>query len=181
VNLVALVQAGAEHVQGPSSPFDVNFGMFFWTWAVFLALFFVLKRFAWPAILKATEQRERRIRTQLEEAEKMNAEAQGLLEEHRALMTNAHGQVHAMLAEAKTVAERERESMLAKARQEQQQVLERAQREIRLERDRAINELRREAVDLSLAAASKVLQTRLDSEADRRLVTEFLQSVEKGA
>ena len=86
-----------------------------------------------------------------------------------------------MLAEAKSVAERERESMLAKARQEQEQILERAQREIRLERERAVAELRRDAVDLSLAAAGKLLETRLDNEADRRLVTEFLQSVEKGS
>ena len=177
MNLVALVQAATEG-RNPSSPFEVNFGLFFWTWLVFLALFLILKRFAWPAILKATEERERRIRTQIEEAEKMNAEAAALLGEHKRLMASTRDQVHAMLAEAKSVAERERESMLAKARQEQEQVLERAQREIRLERERAVAELRREAVDLSLAAAGKVLETRLDSEADRRLVTEFLQSVE---
>jgi F-type H+-transporting ATPase subunit b len=180
MNLLALIQA-AEEGGGPSSPFSVNFGLFFWTWLVFLALFLILKRFAWPAILKATEERERRIRTQLEEGEKMNAEAAALLEQHKRLMASTKEHVHGMLAEAKLVAERERESMLAKARQEQQQVLERAQREIRLERERAVAELRRLAVDLSLAAAGKLLETRLDSEADRRLVTEFLQSVEKGA
>jgi F-type H+-transporting ATPase subunit b len=180
VSLIALVQAAAEG-EGPSSPFEVNFGLFFWTWLVFLALFLILKRFAWPAILKATEERERRIRTQLEQAETMNADAAALLEEHKELMAKTKEHVHAMLADAKTVAERERESMLAKARQEQEQILERAQREIRLERERAVAELRREAVDLSLAAAGRLLETRLDSEADRRLVTEFLQSVEKDA
>ncbi len=178
--LILAVQEGAA-AGGPSGPFSLEPGLIIWTWLVFLALFLLLKRYAWPAILKATEERERRIRTQLEEAEKMNAEAKALLEEHQRLMASAKEQVHAMLVEAKTVAERERESMLAKARQEQQQVLERAQREIRLERERAVADLRREAVDLSLAAAGKLLETRLDSEADRRLVTEFLQSVEKGA
>ena len=180
MNLVALVQAAAGG-EGPSSPFEVNFGLFFWTWLVFLALFLILKRYAWPAILKATEERERRIRTQLEAAETMNADAAALLEEHKRLMASTKEQVHHMLAEAKSVAERERESMLAKARQGQQQILERAQRELRLERERAVAELRRVAVDLSLAAAGKLLETRLDNEADRRLVTEFLQSVEKGA
>jgi F-type H+-transporting ATPase subunit b len=180
VNVIAFVQAAAEG-GNPSSPFEVNFGMFFWTWVVFLALFLILKRYAWPAILKATEERERHIRTQLEEAEKMNAEAAALLEEHKRLMASTKEHVHGMLAEAKSVAEREREHLLAKAHQEQQQILERAQRELRLERERAVAELRREAVDLSLAAAGKLLETRLDSEADRRLVTEFLQSVEKGA
>lgn len=167
-----------EH-EGPSSPFEVNFGLFFWTWVVFIALFFVLRRFAWPVILKSTEERERRIRHQLADAEKMNAEAKALLEEHRRLMASAKGQTHALLAEAKALAERERESLLAKARQEQEQILERAKREIAFERDLATMQLRREAVDLSLAAASKLLEAKLDSEADRRLVTEFLESAEK--
>ncbi len=97
------------------------------------------------------------------------------------MMASAKDQTHALLAEAKTVAERERESLLAKTRQEQEQLLERAKREIAAERGRAVTQLRREAVDLSLAAASKLLEAKLDSESDRRLVTEFLESVEKRA
>jgi F0F1-type ATP synthase membrane subunit b/b' len=40
-----------------------------------------------------------------------------------------------------------------------------------------VAELRREAVDLSLAAASKLIEKRLDSETDRKLVQEFLSSL----
>lgn len=177
VSWLAVLQ---EHEAAPATPFEVNFGLFFWTWVVFIALFFVLRRFAWPVILKNTEERERRIRQQLADAEKMNAEAKALLEEHRRLMASAKGQTHALLAEAKALAEREREALLVKARQEQEQILERAKREIAFERDRATAQLRREAVDLSLAAAAKLLEARLDDEADRRLVTEFLESAEKG-
>ena len=52
---------------------------------------------------------------------------------------------------------------MEKTRQEQEELLARARREIGAERDRAIEELRREAVDLSLAAASKLIGERLDS------------------
>lgn len=171
--------AVAQGSEGPASPFEVNFGLFFWTWVVFVALFFVLRRFAWPVILKNAEERERRIQKQLAEAERMSAEAKAVLEEHRRMMSGAKDQAHALLAEAKMVAEREREALLAKARQEQEQVLERARREIGFERERAVAQLRREAVDLSLAAAGKLLETKLDNEVDRRLVSEFLESVEK--
>ena len=46
------------------------------------------------------------------------------------------------------------------------------------ERDRAVAELRREAVDISLAAATKLLGERLNSENDRRIVQEYLGSLE---
>jgi F-type H+-transporting ATPase subunit b len=62
--------------------------------------------------------------------------------------------------------------------QEQQQLLERARREIGSERDRAIAELRAEAVELSLAAASKLIGERLDSDTDRKLVQQYLAGLD---
>ena len=46
------------------------------------------------------------------------------------------------------------------------------------EKERAVTALRREAVDLSLAAASKLIEERLDDEANRKLVTGYLGSLE---
>lgn len=175
--LLALQEGEHAAAGAPTSPFDVNFGLFFWTWLVFAALLVLLWKFAWPPILRATEERERRIKRQLEEAERMNAEAKAALEEHQRLLAGAKGQAQALLAEAKVVAQQERETLLHKTREEQEQMLERAKREIDAERERAITALRREAVDLSLAAASKLIQERLDDEANRKLVTEYLNAL----
>ncbi len=166
--------------EGFSSPFEVNFGLFFWTWVVFILLFLVLKRFAWPPIVRATEERERRIARQLEESDKMNAEAKAALGEHRSLLAKAKDEAQGLINEAKTLAQREREQLLSKTREEQDQILERAKREISAERERAVAELRKEAVDLSLAAASKLIQQRLDSDADRRIVEDYLGSLGRG-
>ena len=177
--LGALLQEGeaAGHA-GPVSPFEVNFGLFFWTWIVFIALFLVLKRFAWPAILKATEERERQIAKQLGEAEQANAAAKATAEDQRKLLAEARSQAQSMLAEAKVTIEKERAAALEKTRQEQEARLERARRDIGEERDRALLELRREAVDLSLAAAVKLVGERLNREDDRKLVMDYLSSLE---
>ena len=58
-------------------------------------------------------------------------------------------------------------------------MLERARREIDAEKEKAILALRKEAVDLAIAAASKLLEQKLDSEADRRLVLDYLASLEQ--
>ncbi len=177
--LFLLLQEEGAHVAGaPSSPFEVNFGLFFWTWVVFFGLLAVLYKFAFPAIIKTTEERERRIKHQLDEAERMNAEAKVSLEQNQRMLAGAKDQAHALLAEAKTVAQKEREVLLHKTREEQDQMLERAKREIEAEKGRAVVALRREAVDLSLAAASKLIEARLDDEANRKLVTQYLGSLE---
>jgi F-type H+-transporting ATPase subunit b len=180
--LALLVQEhAAEAVQehGPASPFDLEFGLIFWTWLVFLALLFVLSKYALPPILRATEERERKIASQLEDAQRANADAQQALDEHRQLLSGARDESAKLVAEARLVAERERESLLAKARQEQENILDRAKREIVAERDRAVAQLRREAVELSLAAAAKLIEANLDNAANRKMVEDFIASVEK--
>jgi F-type H+-transporting ATPase subunit b len=177
LSLVPLLQEpGGE--QG-FTPFSINSGLIFWTILVFGVLLVVLWRLGWPALLKSVEERERRIQQQLDEAERARAEAARLLEEHKRTIAAARSEAQEMVAKARAVAEKERETLLAKAREEYEQLLERARKEIGAEKEKAILELRREAVDLSIAAASKLIEAKLDTEANRRLVMEYLVTLEQ--
>jgi F-type H+-transporting ATPase subunit b len=174
--LLTLAPQDPGHAAG--GPLTVEGGLMFWTLVVFGLLLAVLWKFAWPALLGAVEARERALEEQIAEAERNRAEAARLLEEHRKLVADAKTTAHQIVAEAKSLAERERAVALEKTKQEQDELIARARREITEERQRAIEELRREAVDLSLAAASKLVGTRYDGEADRRLVVDYLASME---
>lgn len=171
---LALLLLFASEAEGSSSPFSLEPGLIVWTWIVFIALFLALRRWAWPALVRATEERERRIQKQVEEAERVNAEAKRLLEEHKALVAGGRAEAQDIVARAKAVAQKERDALLAKGHEEQERLLERARREIAEERDKAVQALRREAVELSIAAASRVVEANLDSEANRRLVVDYL-------
>ena len=170
--------APIQEQHAASGPLTVEFGLMFWTVVVFLLLLLILKKFAYPALLGAVEARERALQEQLDAAERNRAESEALLAEHKKLLAEARMQAHALLVEARTTAEKERALAMEKTQEEQQQLLERARREIVDERDRAIAELRQEAVDLSLAAASKLIGERLTSETDRKLVQEYLASLD---
>jgi F-type H+-transporting ATPase subunit b len=169
-------QAGHEASGGP---FDINPGLIIWTLVVFGILLVLLWRFAFPAIVKSVEDRERRIQKQLEEAEKANAEARALLEEHKKQVAAARNEAQDILAKAKTISQKERETLLAKAREEYDALLNRARKDIDAEKEKAIQALRREAVELSIAAASRVIEANLDTDANRKLVSEFLESLGK--
>jgi F-type H+-transporting ATPase subunit b len=161
------------------TPFSINSGLIFWTILVFGALLVVLWRLGWPALLKSVEDRERRIQQQLDEAERARAEAARLLEEHKRTIAAARNEAQEMVAKARAVAEKERQTLLAKAREEYEQLLARARKEIGEEKEKAILELRREAVDLSIAAASKLVEAKLDTDANRRLVMDYLATLEQ--
>jgi len=175
--LVAAPAFAAEE-GAAAGPLVVNGGLMIWTLVIFGILLLVLRRFAWPVVLGAVRDREKALEDQIAAAERNRAESAKLLEEHKQLLAEARTSAHALIVEAKGMAENERAVALEKTRHEQEELLDRARREIVAERDRAVQELRREAVDLSLAAAGRLIGQRLESDADRTLVMNYLTTLE---
>jgi F-type H+-transporting ATPase subunit b len=172
-------RAAAQGGSASPNPLTVDGGLMVWTLVVFGLLLFILKRSAWPVLLSAVRERERRLEQQLAEAEENRAEAARLLEQHRQLLAGARAEAQEFLSKAKALAEKEREVLLAKAREEYDALLSRARKEIEAEKDKALLALRRDAVELALAAAAKLVEATLDSEANRRLVTRYLETIEQ--
>ena len=67
--------------------------------------------------------------------------------------------------------------MIEETRKQQQEMLERARRDIEAETVKAIDELRREAIDLALAGASKVIEKNLDDAQNRKLIESYLATI----
>ncbi len=169
--------AQEDHGDGPVNLLDPNVGLMFWTVIIFVILLAVLWKWAFPAILGAVEERERALAAALAEAKRDREEAAALLAQHRAQLDASRADAQRLIAEGRAVGEKLRTEMLEDTRQEQQALLERARREIEGEKDKAIAELRREAVDLAIAGASKVIEKNLDDQSNRKLVEQFLADV----
>ena len=170
----AALAAPAEGGGGLMSP---SGGLMFWTLLIFLVLFLILKRFAYPAILGAVEAREKALEDAIEGAKRDREEAARLLEEHRRQIEAARTEAQRFIAEGRATGEKLRADMIEQTRQQQEEMLTRARQEIENEKSRAIAELRREAVDLALAGASKVIERNLNDQENRRLVESFLGSI----
>ena len=166
-----------QAVEAPKGPFAINPGVSIWTLVIFGILLVVLARTAWPAILRAVEEREKKIQAQIEAAQRANQDAQRVLAEYQQKLTGAKTEAQELVAAGRQAADKVREEILVRARAEHEELIRRARREIVAEREKALADLRREAVELSLAAAGKVLERNLDTEADRRLVQEYLNTL----
>ncbi|OYV65497.1 MAG: ATP synthase F0 subunit B, partial [Gemmatimonadetes bacterium 21-71-4] len=113
------------------------------------------------------------------DAKRDREEAGRLLADHKQQIDAARGEAQKVIADARTTAEKMRNDLLEKARAEQQATIERAAQEIRREKERAVAELRREAVELAILGASRVIEENLDSDKNRRLVEQFLATVQR--
>ena len=157
---------------------EVAPGLMIWTLVAFGLTFFVLKRFAFGPIQKTIDERRRRIRESIEEADRARVEARRLLEEHRSLIGQARGEAEHILAEARRVAEAQRQRVREETDADRQRRLEETRRQIEAETQRALEQIRAEIADLTLVAASKVTRKALDQDDHRRLIEEAIAELD---
>ena len=172
-----LAQEAAGEKAGGGGLMSVQINLMFWTLLIFVILYLLLRWKAFPAILGAVEQREKALQDAIDAAKRDRDEAQRLLEEHQRQIDAARGEAQKLIADGRAVAEKMRTDLLEQTHHEQQTMLERARREIETEKERAIAQLRREAVNLAIAGASKVIEQNLDNTKNRQLVEGFLSSL----
>jgi F-type H+-transporting ATPase subunit b len=167
----------ATHEPASGGLVSLQFNLMFWTLLIFGILYFILRRFAFGPITAAVEAREKALEEAIEGARRDREAAAKLLEDHRTKLEAARDDAQKLIGEGRSVAEKMRQDLLDQARREQQDILQRARQEIDTEKQKAIAELRREAVDLALAGASKVIEQNLDSTKNRQLVENYLSSL----
>ena len=172
--LTAVAQEGKADLLSP------NGGLMFWTIVIFTILLVVLSRFAFKPMLAAVEARERSLQAAIDDAKRDREEAARVLAEHRAQLEKARSEAQQLIADGRATAEKLRHDLMEQTKAQQQEMLDRARREIETEKTNAIAALRREAVDLAIAGASKVIERNLDNDANRALVEGYLGSVSLG-
>ena len=153
---------------------QVTPGLMIWTVICFLVTFFVLKRFAFGPIQTIIDERRKRIREALDEADRARAEARKLVEEHRALMAKARGQAEEILTEARQVAESQKKRLKEELEVDRKRRLEETARQVEAETARALELIRAEVADLTVIATRKVTGKVLDEKDHKRLIEEAI-------
>ncbi len=174
-----LLLAQEGHAEGSStSMFDPKAGLMFWTLLIFVFLLVVLSKYAYKPLLASVEAREAALEKAITDAKTDRAEAAKLLAEQQKQLAETRADVQKVMADARTATEALRAEMLDKVKAEGADMLDRTRREMQAEKEKAIAELRREAVDLAITGASKVIGRNLDSATDRSLVESYLAGLD---
>lgn len=159
--------------------FDTHFfsSLIFWEIISFAILLWVLYKFAIPPIVEGLNTRERKIRETIEQADRSQAAAEKRLQDYEAKLRGAAEEAEAILAEAKNKAQRLLEDNEQRLRVESDRIKSETTQEIDRERRKALQDIKREAADLALLVAEKVLTRSLSDDDHRRLANEALAAV----
>ena len=157
---------------------DPKVGLMFWTLLIFVFLLVVLSKYAYKPLLAAVEAREAALETAIGDAKRDREEAARLLAEQQKELAVTRADVQKVMADGRAAAEALRAEMMDKVKAESADMLDRTRREIQAEKDKAVADLRRDAVDLAISGASKVIGRNLDSATDRAFVESFLAGLD---
>ena len=153
-------------------------GLFIWTIITFLVLVALLAKFAWRPLLEALERREKLIARAIDDAEKARADLERVQQDAAKILAEARVEGEAIVGRSRAAADRLGEELRQKASAEAAGILKKAEREIQLETTRAIEQVRREAVELSVAIASKILHRNVSAEDNRTLIEDSLRQLD---
>jgi F-type H+-transporting ATPase subunit b len=156
----------------------LDFGLTIAVVGVLMILFPVLNSFYFKPLADAINERTHALESTFGEAETLRSEMTKMKSDYEqrlaATEAEARSQIQAQIREAQNL----RQTLMAEASSKADEMVKRAQQEIEAEKQKVLGQLRREVVNLTITASERILGENMDSDKNRRLVTEFIDTVE---
>jgi len=134
-------------------------------------------KFAYPAVRKTMNDRTERIRTNLDNAERVRTEAETILEDYQRQLNDARSEANRIIEEARQTADSLRRDLMTRAEAEVAELRQRSQEDIRAAQERALAELRAAVADIAIGAAEVVVKRSLDRQTNIQLVEDYINTV----
>lgn len=141
--------------------------------ATCILVFFVIK-FFWKPIKKNIDTRREYIKQNIDNAGKLNVEAQANLEKSNKKIKDANVEARRIKESAEAEALLVRQNILDKAQDEAEHKLKVAEEQIKKEREEAKQEIHDEIINVAMMAASKIVEREINKEDNEKLVEAFL-------
>jgi F-type H+-transporting ATPase subunit b len=144
-----------------------DLGLLVWTLLAFLVVFFLLKKFAWPAIIKGLSERETNIANSIASAEKIKLEMAQLKNENEALLAKAREERAILLKEAKETKDKIINDAKDEAKAQAAKIVADAQASIHQQKMAALTEIKNQVGNLVIEVSEKVLRRELSNKQEQ--------------
>jgi F-type H+-transporting ATPase subunit b len=156
----------------------LNFSVTFFITLVNLAILFVVMRaILFKPVSKFIQSRQSQVKAEIDAAAQQRSEAEQMKADYEAKLAEAKEQSAAIIRDAKVIADRQADSIIAKAKAEAQARMQSAEEAIKSEQQAAAAAFRSEAAALVIAAAAKLLQREFSDEDRRKEAALILQDL----
>lgn len=156
----------------------INLGFFIAQLVNFGLIFFLLAKFAWPAVTNMLDERAERIAKGLEDARAAEEARENAEREKEKLLIQARSDGQKALEEARLRGEEQGEQVLVDARKDAENIRQQARAQAEEERNRILSDTRQQVIEIAMAAAQRVVGNSLkDEKSQRAVIKDFFAAV----
>ena len=145
----------------------------------FLITLWILKKFAWGPLLALLEERRSRIADEFQKIDDEKEKVARLTADYEAKLKDIESERRVKIVEAVNEGKKVAEEIRDAARQEAKQIQVRARSELERDVAKAKVQLKQEMVLITMTAAEKIINEKLDDAKHRELIGSFIDNVEK--
>ncbi len=167
----------AEQCHDAPSPIIPETKEIVWGSISFLAVLFLMMKFAYPALKKTMDARTEKIRGNLDDAERVKAEAATVLEDYKRQLADARNESNRIIEEARQTADQLRRDLMQRAEAEVAELRQKTRDDIAAAQERAMADLQSRVGDMAIELAEKVVEANLDRDANMRLIDSYIAQV----
>ncbi|WP_028122456.1 F0F1 ATP synthase subunit B [Epilithonimonas tenax] len=147
-------------------------GLFIIQSIIFLALLFLLGKFAWKPILKSIDERETSIIDALNQAKLAKQEMAQLKEDNERIFREARAERDGILKEARDMKDKIVNQAKDSAKVEGEKMIEAARQSIQTEKNAAMADIKTQIGTLSVSIAENILKEKLDNDGAQNALVE---------
>lgn len=156
-----------------------NFDETFWSNAFFtlvnlLLLYVILKNILFKPVTKFMENRNKKIQDTLDATEATKADIEELKLQYQEQLRGAGEEGKKIIEEQRAQAVAEYSATINAAKKDARMLIDDARKEIEFEKEKALSTLKKEVGGLVITASEKVIKKNMDTETNKKLISEFL-------
>ena len=147
--------------------------------AIFV-LYLAMSYFLFEPAKKVLQNRQDKIKNELDEAQSSMEQAQALKAEYEEKLKDVEKEKQEILSEARRNALKNESEIIEKAKEEAARIMERAQAEAALEKQKLADDVKKEMITVASAMAGKVVAASMNTQIQEQLIDETLKEIGDG-
>ncbi|MFW6007346.1 MAG: F0F1 ATP synthase subunit B [Halanaerobiales bacterium] len=154
-----------------------------WTllWQVvnFLVLMGVLIKFLYKPVMEILDERENAIESEFKQAEDEKKKAEELKKEYEQKLSEARNKAQDIIDSAEKRGKKKARDMVKEAEKESEIIKQNKMKEVERAKKEAVDQLKNEVADISIMAASKIIEENLNKEKHEKLIKQYIEQLDK--
>jgi len=139
-------------------------------------LFILLRLILWKHVIRFLSEREKRVRKEMDDAEKCRLDAEALRTEYEGKIENIEERGREMMRESQLKASKESDRIIKETHDRARLMISDAEARIIEEKDLALEKANLEITQLAAEMASRILEREVSAEDNANAVNEFFQN-----